>query len=520
MSPLKGSEVPRIWTPPLRELTPETSLGFECIEFAREVLGVELFPWQRWLLIHALETVGDLDGEWHFRYRYIVAIVARQNGKTELGKVVAAYFLAVLGVGLIIGTAQELEQAEDTWEAVVDIFEDVPELAAEVRHVWRTNGAKRLQLTGGRDYRVKASTRRAGRGKSADLVFMDELREHQDWLAWSAISNTTLAREDALIWATSNAGDGTSVVLRHLRAQAHAALGDPDGICTDANATVPDDEVGIEDDALGIFEWSAPPGAEPSDRSAWAQANPSLGYCITERALAAAWRSNPSDEFKTECMCQWITASVDPPFPVGAWEAGTDPYSEIAPDSPLTFGVDVSDDRGSASIAVCGMRADREWHVELVAYRKGVGWLVDWFKERATARGGIRVAAQTHGAPVSSMAEIIGAIEGVELVECKGPDVAGWSGRFWDAVSALDPERDPAAEAAVPVRHRPQPGLDLAANIAATRPMGDGAWAWDRRKSLEDISPLVAATMAFGAATAVEEAPVRSAYEDRGPLFI
>ena len=67
-----------------------------------------------------------------------------------------------------------------------------------------------------------------------------------------------------------------------------------------------------------------------------------------------------------------------------------------------------------------------------------------------------------------------------------------------------------------------QPALDLAANIAATRPLGDGAWAWDRVKSKEDISPLVALTMAFGAATEVEQAPklYDSVYNEHGVLTI
>lgn len=37
-----GCEAPRIFTPPLRDLTPETTLGFEVIEFAEDVLQVEL----------------------------------------------------------------------------------------------------------------------------------------------------------------------------------------------------------------------------------------------------------------------------------------------------------------------------------------------------------------------------------------------------------------------------------------------------------------------------------------------
>ena len=54
---LKGKETPRIFTPPLRDLTPDTSVGFEVIDFARDVLHIELFPWQKWLAIHALEVI-------------------------------------------------------------------------------------------------------------------------------------------------------------------------------------------------------------------------------------------------------------------------------------------------------------------------------------------------------------------------------------------------------------------------------------------------------------------------------
>ena len=71
--------------------------------------------------------------------------------------------------------------------------------------------------------------------------------------------------------------------------------------------------------------------------------------------------------------------------------------------------------------------------------------------------------------------------------------------------------------------HISQPALDLAANIAATRPMGDGAWAWDRNKSQEDISPLVAATMALGAATQIDQDKQKlyeSVYNERGVLIV
>lgn len=59
---IRGCEEPRIYTPPLRELTPETTLGFEVIEFAESILQIKLHPWQKWLFIHALEVIDKPDG--------------------------------------------------------------------------------------------------------------------------------------------------------------------------------------------------------------------------------------------------------------------------------------------------------------------------------------------------------------------------------------------------------------------------------------------------------------------------
>lgn len=517
---IKGCEIPRIFTPPLRELTPDTTLGFEIIEFAEKILKIKLHPWQKWLLIHAFEVIDTKNG-WRFRFRTVIVEVGRQNGKTTIGCVVALYFMYALEVGLVLGTAQDVSNAEDTWQMCVEMAQTNDQLSTAIQHVWYTNGAKRLQLTGNRDYRVRASNRKAGRGKSADLVLFDELREHQTWEAWAALSKTGIARKNSLMWCMSNAGDGTSVVLRHFRLRAHARLGDPDGIVKalgDSEAPAADDTDGS---ALALFEWSADPEADPGDVNAWAQANPSLGYSIELDALKQAYADDPIDVFRTECLCQWVTSVVTPPFPVDAWENGKDERSRIADTSPLWFGVDISADRAHASIAVCGQRKDGLFHVELAEYRSGTGWLVGWFQNAApNYPGGMKVALQSKGAPIASMMDVIAAVDGVEIVECAGRDVAGWCGRLWDAVAASDEESEIDA---APIHHITQPALDLAANIAATRPMGDGAWAWDRNKSMEDISPLVAVTMAFGAATQVEQAKTKvyeSIYNERGVLTV
>lgn len=517
---IKGIETPRIYTKPLRELTPETTVGYEIIDFAEKVVGIDLLPWQKWLAIHAFEVIDTPRG-WRFRYRTVITEVGRQNGKTLFGCVIALFFMYQLEVGLILGTAQDVSNAEDTWQMCVEIAQGNEQLREEIKHVWYANGAKRLQLSRNRDYSVRASNRKAGRGKSADLVLLDELREHQTWEAWAALSKTGMARKNALMWCMSNAGDGTSVVLRHFRLRAHAQLGDPDGIVRALGESEPIADDSADGSALGLFEWSADPNADPGDLHAWAQANPALGYTIELSTLKAAYADDPLDVFKTECLCQWVTSAITPPFPVDAWEAGKDENSRIAEDSPLFFGVDISSDRTHASIAVCGKRTDGAWHIELAEYRAGTGWLMNWFSNAVpNYPGGMKVALQSRGAPIASMMDVIAAVDGVQIIECAGKDVAGWCGRIWDAVASCLPETDIDA---TPVYHISQPALDLAANIAATRPMGDGAWAWDRNKSMEDISPLVAATMALGAAsqTDIKKPKIyESIYNDRGVLVV
>lgn len=486
-----GSEVPRIFTPPLRKLTPKTSLGFSVIDFATEVLKVNLLPWQRWLLVHMLELLPDNT----LRFRTVVVLVARQNGKSTLSQVLALWAMYVYGWPLVLGTAQDLDTAEEVWQGAVDLVEETDENDVPIRpellelrdRVVMVNGKKSLNLTTGERYKVKAANRRAGRGLSGDLILLDELREHQSWDAWGAITKTTMARAMALILALSNAGDATSIVLSYLRKMAHLAIGDPDGINADDNpgavleAEEPDDDIeDVDEDSLGLFEWSAPPGCPVSDRDGWAAANPSLGHTITERTIASAMRTDPEWVFRTEVLCQWAAGSLEGLYPPGSWDACLDPDSKRAPDSPIGLCVDVSWDRSTGHIGVAGHREDGLLHVEVIASRAGTDWIVPWLAspERSDAVRGARVAVQASGAPASSLIDAM--LEaGIDVVEWRGGDLGGATGTMYDHVRQGT------------VRHRVQPILDVAVATAAAKPLGD-SWVIDRRKSAADASPLIA----------------------------
>lgn len=498
---MTGVTEPRLYTRELRPLTDETSLGFACAEYAERVLGKKLYPWQRWALIHALEIVGDLSDSWHFRFRTILFLISRQNGKTVLSEVLASFFLNVLMVENIFGTSLSLEKAEEVWEAVIRDQEDIPDLSKEITRISRTNGKKSLELTQGRRYKVGAPTRRAGRGDSNDFVMLDEIREHRDWETWSAAAASTNAKPNGLVVCFSNAGDPDSIVLRQLRAQ---ALGQTANLGGDVDAGT-----------LGLFEWSAKEGAATDDIEALAQANPAMGYgLLTERALAANRATFPEAKFRSECMCQQVETILPPPFPDGAWEAGTDPSSFIPPDNPVTYGIDLSQDRRWTSIAACGQRDDGSWHIEVVARRIGTEWAIDWFRQRAI-RGRMRLAFQSRGAPVAGLAEQICTIPGVERVAIEGTDLSNGWGRFYDGVAACLPDRGGAR-----IYHLPQPVLDTPGRTMQLKAMGGGVKLPDRIKSPDDIAPLFACIMAFAAASRPVAATkiYESAYESGSSL--
>lgn len=489
---MKGRTEPRIYTRPLRKLTEDTSLGFLCIKYAETILGENLYPWQKWALIHALEIEGDLLADWRFRFRTVLFMIARQNGKTVLSYIIASFFMNVLEVPSIFGTSLSLDKAEEVWESVIAAQQKNPDLVKRIDRVARTNGNKRLILKNGSSYKVGAPTRRAGRGDSNDLVLLDEVREQRDFEVLSAAAASTNAKPNGLIVCFSNAGDPDSVVLRQLRSQAIANI---------EGGTAANFGGDVDGGSLGLFEWSSPDGAQTDDMDALAQANPALGYGrLTERALISNRQTFPENKFRSECMCQQVETILPQPFPDGAWSAGLDMRSTIAPESELFYGIDLSSDRKMTSIAVCGMRTDGNYHIEVVARRVGTAWCEDWFRMRAYKKD-MNLAFQSRGAPVSGLAEQLCTLPGVNRMAVEGPDLtAGW-GRFWDGIVANGDE----SRGGIRIYHLQQPVLDLPAKTMQLRNIGGGIELPDRAKSPDDIAPLFACFCAFAAATKIQK---------------
>lgn len=497
---IMGKTEPRIFTKPLRTLTPQTSLGFACVEYAKTVLGKTLYPWQEWVLIHMLEIVGDLQGSWHFRFNTVLILVARQNGKTVLSEVLASFFLNILRVPRVLGTSLSVNKALETLKETVKDQETIPILAREIFKVSHANGYNSMELTGDRVYKIAATNEACGRGDTNSLILLDELREHRSWTACDAAFASTNAVPNAMIVCFSNAGDPASVVLRQIRSQAIAEL--------ENDASKKKDFGGEDMKSLGIFEWSAEDEAETNDLEQLAQANPALGYGkVTQRTLLSRRSMIPENSFRSEYMCQTVETILSEPFPKESWDKLLDDTSTIDESSEIFYGLDMSVDRRAVSIAACGKRPDGAWHIEVITKRNGTNWVIDWFRERA-AKHPMKVAFQGRGAPICGLAEEVCTLNNVERYAIEGPALTESWGKFYDGIAAANGETD-----ATKIYHLDQPILNKCAHIMQLKNFGNGTTIPDRVKSPDDISPLFACIMAYGAANLRSQVQQKKVYD-------
>lgn len=349
-----GRIVPRLYTPPLRKLSPTTSYGYAVIRFAADVLGRPLDPWQQWLVIH----LGELLEDGRPRFRRALVLVARQNGKTYLCVVLTLFWMFVEKWPMVFGTSTNLEQAAEPWDAAVEMAEETKPLADLLPRnaVRRANGQQVLRNVYRSKYKIGAVNEKGGRGKSIDRLIGDELRTHKNYVGYRAAYNAMNARPYGQAVFISNQGDDTSEVLNDLYTAALEFI-----------------TTGAGDDRLGLFEWSGPAGCALDDVDALAQANPNLGWRNDWDTLLgqAAQLLLPSatieaiNGFRTEVLNQRVR-NLDVAISPAGWEAGSVPGDLAELRSRIACCIDVAPDMRHATLVAGAVMPDQRVRVEPV----------------------------------------------------------------------------------------------------------------------------------------------------------
>jgi phage terminase large subunit-like protein len=298
-----------------------------------------LLPWQEYVL----EDMLKIDENGAFRRKSNLLLIARQNGKTHLARVRILAGLFVFGERNIVAMSSNRNMALDTFNKVVDIIEQNDSLMAQVKQIRVANGQESIELLTGAKYEIVAATRDGSRGKTADLLFIDELREVSEE-AFTAAKPVTRARKNSQVLMTSNAGDAFSSVLNTLRQRA----------------------IDHPPTSLGYWEYSADDFAKIHDKDAWYQSNPALGYLIDEDTIAEAIATSSVEATRTEVLCSWVSA-LKSPWPYHAFEDLTVQNLVIAPGPKTVFAIDISVNKRNGSLVAGQIRDDGKISVGVIA---------------------------------------------------------------------------------------------------------------------------------------------------------
>ena len=316
---LIGSTTPRIHTPLLKG----NSKAQQVADLAVQI-GLPLIPWQRWVL----DDLLAVDDASNWRKKTALCLVARQNGKTHLARMLILSHLFLWDSKNVLGMSSNRNMALDTFRQVAYTIEDNEFLKKQVRQIRLANGQESISLLNGARYEIAAATRDAPRGKTADFLYLDELRE---WTpeAFTAALPVTRARPNAMTFITSNAGDGFSSVLNELVERCKS----------------------YPPENMGYYEYSAPQHCKITDRKAWAMANPALGHLITEQTLEESVNTNSIEATRTEMLCQWIDSAVSP-WVYGSIEACSDSTLEIPVGPQTIMAFDIAPTRRSGALVM------------------------------------------------------------------------------------------------------------------------------------------------------------------------
>jgi phage terminase large subunit-like protein len=314
--PLVGAVKPRIHTPFLKG----DSRVQEVADLA-EKIGMPLLDWQRFVL----EDMLRIDSKGEFKRKTMGLLIARQNGKTHLARMLILAHLFLWDSKMVIGMSSNRNMALDTFRQVANAIIDNDFLKDQVKQIRYANGQESITTLKGNRYQIVAATRDGSRGLTANFLFIDELREISEE-GWKAARPTTRATGGQTL-ICSNAGDAYSTVLNDLKERA----------------------VSYPSPTLGWYEYSAPPHCKVDDRNAWAMANPSLGKLIDEETLEEAVATNPINNTRTEMLCQWVD-SMTSPFTTQMVSDTSDSTLQITPGGNIVFAIDVSPSKRSGAL--------------------------------------------------------------------------------------------------------------------------------------------------------------------------
>ena len=460
--------------PPLMPVTQPTpgrkNLLEEVRVIARKLGFKQLMPWQEYVIRVATELLPN----GRLAYRYVIVTVPRQSGKSE-----GVMFPVVLHRMLVwreqpqrcVWVAQSFMENEDMWHGYLKLLIEQSRLdQTEGLMVQKgispglyiqKQGRKTADTT--KSYcRLVTSSKIAGHGGKPGLVMIDEAWTMTEAQAQAFIPSQR-TKPNAQVWFVSSVGDDSSVFFRDKYDEGRQLA-----------------ERGVNR-GTAFFNWGAPDGAPPDDRRVWVRAMPALGWTTSMDVLDTEFQVTPEREWRRSALNQWVEGYGDPLFPAQVWDDVFEGH-DLEPEGDMIYlAVDVPPERTHGSVVLCGSSV-----LALEEYKKGLGWITG--DVRAAVRymetQGDRVTVAAVDSP--TMRPLIEPLE-AEGVQVRWYDNKAYMrgcGRFHDGV--------------MDGRLKVMGSSELrTSGYGAYRHDREGGFVWRRYDDTVDISPLVAATLAW-----------------------
>lgn len=358
--PLRGATKPRVHSPLLKGKTRAN----EIIEMVDRLKMDKLMPYQEFIL----KDMMMVDKKNNYRRKTSLLLISRQNGKSHLGRVRVIWGMFYGDEKKIIIMSANRATSLMLFREIAWIIESTPELKAMTKVIRYANGGERIELLNGATLDVISDNSSSPRGRTADFLWIDEIREISED-GYKAAVPVTRARANAQTFLTSNAGDAFSAVLNNLVERAKE----------------------YPPETFGYYEYSAPQYCKIDItldsfwRDAVVPSNPALGYIITKESIEEAIATAQIETTRTETLCQFVD-SLQSPWPFGILEDTSDNTLEIAVGAYTIFGFDVSPSRRNASLVAGQLLPDG---------RIGIGIMQTWSSQVAV--DDLKIAAEIKG---------------------------------------------------------------------------------------------------------------------------
>lgn len=481
LTPPTKSSTPRLSEEARHFVIPEgivTTGWFQVDKKGRE-LGFEFDWWQDSLGRAVLGRRAD--GKYAATVGGVVLSIPRQVGKT--------WFLLVLMIvmcicfpGLrVLWTAHHNRTSTNSFRKLQSMCRRKA-IASHVQGVRVANGEQEIQFQNGSIIMFGAREHGFGRGfDEIDVEVFDEGQILSEKALEDMVAATNQARHPhgALLFYMGTpprpADQGEVFSLKRSRALS--------GKTTD----------------MVYLECSADDDADPDDQRQWAKANFSFPKHTPLESMMRLRENLGSDEgFLREGLGVWARVGIRSVIDADTWALCADETSR--PTDRFALAIDISPDRSVASVGLAGQRIDGSWHVELDETRNGTGWITPYIVDRCQ-RNDIRAVVIDAMSPAASLVDDL-KFRRVKVTVSNTRDMAHACGTFYDG----------AMEGWL--HHIDQPQLNLAVSVAGKRPLLD-SWAWNRKTSASDITPLVACTLAlWGAQSSKAKKPVSKRSND------